>query len=107
MLLFNRARTAGQPGPNGEERMPQQTSNTRTKAAKKATGTCGNCPRRPPGVEGLLLAVASRLQQEPKASVGDYIRLLELQKELGRTEAKEVRVTWVHSKKNPTSNAGR
>lgn len=47
-------------------------------------------------VERLLEKMEQQLAGEGvKTSVGDYIRLMQLQKELEETEPKEIRVTWV------------
>ncbi len=47
-------------------------------------------------VERLLAKMEQQLAGEGvKTSVGDYIRLMQLQKELAETEPKEIRVTWV------------
>jgi hypothetical protein len=35
------------------------------------------------------------MEQGAKATLGDYIRLLQLQKEVEQAEQKEIRVTWV------------
>lgn len=40
--------------------------------------------------------VEARLKKDAKASLGDYIRLVQLQKELEAGDAKEIKVTWVN-----------
>ena len=39
--------------------------------------------------------VETKLKQEPKGTLGDYIRLVQLQKELEGDEPKDITVTWV------------
>jgi hypothetical protein len=45
---------------------------------------------------GLVKKLGTKLNDDAtKASVGDYIRLLQLQKDMEEGQAKEIRVTWV------------
>ena len=48
-------------------------------------------------VKQLLKKVEQKLSgdEEVKATLGDYIRLVQLQKELEEEEPKEIKVTWV------------
>jgi hypothetical protein len=47
-------------------------------------------------VEGLIEKVERKLSKgDMKASLGDYIRLVQLQKELEEEEPREITVTWV------------
>jgi hypothetical protein len=46
-------------------------------------------------VSKLLKQVESNLSKEVKASLGDYIRLVQLQRELEEDEVREIKVTWV------------
>jgi hypothetical protein len=47
-------------------------------------------------VDNLLAKVEKKLSDsDVKASLGDYIRLVQLQKELEEEEPKEIRVTWI------------
>jgi hypothetical protein len=39
--------------------------------------------------------VETKLKQEPKGTLGDYIRLVQLQKELEGDEPRDITVTWV------------
>ncbi len=43
--------------------------------------------------------VETKLKQEPKGTLGDYIRLVQLQKELDADEPRDITVTWVESEK--------
>jgi hypothetical protein len=45
--------------------------------------------------------------QDVKASLGDYIRLMQLQRELEEEDATEIKVTWVEPEetKNPSSDS--
>lgn len=50
-------------------------------------------------VEKLLKNVEKKLGGEDvKATLGDYIRLLQLQQELEEEEPKDIKVTWVEPK---------
>ncbi len=47
-------------------------------------------------VNTLLKKVEQKLSEdEVKATLGDYIRLVQLQKELEEDETREIKVTWV------------
>ena len=51
--------------------------------------------------------VEDRLAQDvEKASLSDYIRLVQLEKELTQTVAKETRATWVEPKEHDEEDAG-
>jgi hypothetical protein len=45
--------------------------------------------------------VETKLKQEPKGTLGDYIRLVQLQKELEGDEPKDITVTWVEPVAEP------
>lgn len=48
-------------------------------------------------VEKIRKRVEKRLSEsDVKASLGDYIRLVQLEKELEAEEPKEIKVTWVN-----------
>lgn len=53
-------------------------------------------------IHKLLADIESRFESESgKASVGDYIRLLQLERELDEDETpKEIKVTWVETKRS-------
>ena len=54
-------------------------------------------------VEQMLERVEQRLSEgEVKATLGDYIRLVQLQKELEDEEPGEITVTWVDPEKTET-----
>jgi hypothetical protein len=65
--------------------------------------TTGGAPKRPAMQEGqagvvqkLLKNVEKKLSgKEAKATLGDYIKLVQLQKELDEEQPKEIKVTWV------------
>ena len=42
--------------------------------------------------------VETKLKKDAKASLGDYIRLVQLQKDLEDGEVREIKVTWVEPK---------
>ena len=51
---------------------------------------------RPDVVRGLIRSMEQRIADgELKATVGDYIRLIQLQRELAAEESKEVRLRWI------------
>jgi hypothetical protein len=53
-------------------------------------------------VKSLLAKVEKKMAgDEIKATVGDYIRLVQLQKELDDEEPKEIKVTWVEPETKP------
>jgi hypothetical protein len=55
-------------------------------------------------VRQLLDGVGKRLQdQDLKVSLADYIRLVQLQKELEQDEPREIRVTWVDRESESSS----
>ena len=49
-------------------------------------------------VRKILDAMEARMDNDPKASVADYIRLLQLERELSAEQVREVRVTWQDTK---------
>ena len=56
-------------------------------------------------VERLLGAIAGRIEKDQlKASLGDFIRLLQLQKELDIEEPKEIEVRWVEAREPESVN---
>lgn len=67
-------------------------------------GAKGKGRTRKAAVKILLEKVEDNLVDgDVKASVGDYIRLMQLHKELEETEPKEIRVSWVTEKETPES----
>jgi hypothetical protein len=84
-------KTAAKPKESGEG----------SKAGAKSTGKGRT---RKAAVKILLEKVEDTLVDgDVKASVGDYIRLMQLHKELEETEPKEIRVSWVEEKETPES----
>ena len=55
-------------------------------------------------IHKLLTEIENRFESDSgKASVGDYIRLLQLERELDEHEGpREIRVTWVETKRSLT-----
>jgi hypothetical protein len=86
-----------------KKRTPRKTAVKRKKVGKtedtKPKPPAKPRKRRHPtviAVEKILKSVQKRLtSEEVKASLGDYIRLLQLQKEICVDEPKEIRVRWV------------
>ena len=55
-------------------------------------------------MEALLKNVEKKLTgKEVKATLGDYIKLVQFQKELEDEHPKEIKVTWVDPEKKPES----
>ncbi len=56
-------------------------------------------------VEKVIESIEAKIAtKEIKATLGDYIRLLQLRKELEQEQPREIEVTWVHpSEKEPVS----
>jgi hypothetical protein len=50
-------------------------------------------------IADLLAAVEEKLKGDAKCTVGDYIRLLQAQKEFDRGVQRDIEVTWVDSLK--------
>lgn len=51
--------------------------------------------------------VENRLTKEDvKATLGDYIRLVQLEKELDEDEPREIKVTWIEPVKTESENEG-
>lgn len=91
----------------GREGIEHQWSKRKRKQKKKTEGVgqkrTGSAGRRKSGpkqqaqvVSTLLKKVEQRFSEdEVKATLGDYIRLVQLQKELEEDETREIKVTWV------------
>ncbi len=59
-------------------------------------------------VAAIRQKVEERLEKNVnKASLADYIRLMQLEKELQNTEAKETKATWVEPKGTEHSDSGK
>jgi hypothetical protein len=76
----------------------------------KAPRTCANCRKRDgekARVMKLLTDAISKMEakfeaDDFKPSIGDFLKLVQIEKELGQEMAKEIKVTWVES---PTESA--
>jgi hypothetical protein len=67
-------------------------------AGKKPTPT--GAKARAAAVKKILLAVEKKMKgKELKATLADYIRLIQLQKEITPETPSEIRVTWIEPKK--------
>lgn len=84
----------------------KRTGKKRSKSEPKTDGCPGGGrPKKTKEVvEGLIEKIEAKLsEQEVKATVGDFVRLLQLQKELEEGQPREVTVTWVErSEKEPS-----
>ncbi len=59
-------------------------------------------------VAGIRQQVEKRLEKNvKKASLADYIRLVQLEKELQQTEAKETKATWVEPRVTEDLTSGK
>jgi hypothetical protein len=66
------------------------------------TGTGEAAKNRAEAVEKILLNVEKRLEaNDLKATLGDYIKLIQLQKEMTMETPSEIKVTWIEPKKRP------
>lgn len=72
---------------------------TKKKAAAKKKRSAKAAPKADPSkskvVGTLLRKVEQKLSKDVKASLGDYIRLLQLHKELEEDEPRDITVTWI------------
>lgn len=50
-------------------------------------------------VEKMLDVLEAKIDSDWKCSVGDFIRLLQLERELKAEQVKEIKVTWQETKK--------
>jgi hypothetical protein len=58
--------------------------------------TPSGAKERAEAVKRILLNVEKKMEgSDLKATLGDYIKLLQLQKEMGEEPARELKVTWV------------
>jgi hypothetical protein len=74
--------------------MPRKTENKLTEAKDRADA-----------VKKILANVEKKMQgKTARATLGDYIKLLQLQKELGDEPATELKVTWVEPKEPSSEN---
>jgi hypothetical protein len=80
---------------------PKRKKSTKDKAPKKQppggkTGTKRTRTSKSKLVDKAIASFEKKLDSEDvKATVGDFIRLLQLQQELEGEDAEEIRVTWV------------
>ena len=59
-------------------------------------------------MKALLKKVEKKLTADGvKATLGDYIRLVQLQKELEENEPREIKVTWVEPEATTESDSGK
>ena len=74
----------------------------------KKTGPKKDRRMRKTVVAAIREKVEERLEKNVnKASLADYIRLMQLEKELQNTEAKETKATWVEPKGTEHSDSGK
>ncbi len=82
------------------------------KKQEKAPKSCQECERweevrNKLRVSGVLTDVIKKMEEklkteEFKASVADYLKLVQMEKDIGGEETKEIKVTWVEPVKSST-----
>ena len=78
------------------ERATTGKAPTRKASRGKSEAPAEGAGSRARAVKNLLAKVEETMTTEPiKATLGDYIRLVQLHKELDEEEPKEIKVTWV------------
>jgi hypothetical protein len=85
---------------------------SKRKKREKAPKTCQECEhwtlvRNKLRVGDVLARVITTMEekltaQDFKASLADYLKLVQIEKEIGEEEPKEIKVTWVASDKSNT-----
>lgn len=94
---------------------PEKTDGAATGDAKTAGANLGKrkTPAKPRSkktqadiVAMIRQKVEEKLTKDAKATLGDYIRLVQLQKDLEDGDVKEIRVTWVEPKKTESGPQG-
>jgi hypothetical protein len=60
-------------------------------------------PRRENAVDRAITAFEKTLESNKNVSVGDYVRLLQLQKEIDGDEPKDIECTWVEQDETKSS----
>jgi hypothetical protein len=56
-------------------------------------------------VQKMLDALEAKMDSDMKCTVGDYIRLLQLERELMAEQVKEIHVSWRETSKNEENQA--
>jgi hypothetical protein len=84
-----------------------KNNNTKKNAARGRTAeTVKREKARGQVVEQILAKLEKTLStQKVKATLGDYIRLVQLRRELGDAEPREIRVTWVDGENEPETES--
>jgi hypothetical protein len=100
LKLTARASTRARAQPKPAARPKSTTPGPKTGPESAATGDTALDPKEQVVVvRRLLKKVEERLSEgDVKASLADYIRLVQLQKELDEDTPKEIKVTWVEPK---------
>jgi len=92
----------GAPGKQGNPVNPGKTEspgNPRNPEQPKTSKKLGRTKTQAEVVAEIRKKVETKLKTDAKATLGDYIRLVQLEKDLEDSELKEIRVTWVEPKK--------
>jgi hypothetical protein len=72
---------------------------------RKTPSSCAECEKRGDGRARLMKLLADAVKkmeekltaEEFKPSLGDFLKLVQMEKELGQETAKEIKVTWVET----------
>jgi hypothetical protein len=76
---------------------------TKKKAAAKKKRAAPGTKARAAAVKKILLSVEKKMAgKELRATLGDYIRLLQLSKEMTAEEPSEITVRWIEDPETPT-----
>ncbi len=79
----------------------QGTVKSKVETATKVTGGGGQAQ----AVRSMLNKIETKMKgNQMKATLGDYIRLVQLHKELDDESPKEIRVTWVEPAEKGSAN---
>jgi hypothetical protein len=82
--------------PMGEEKKKRRTKAAESGAAKRSGKKQGR--NKTELISRVIANIESKLiSEELKPSVGDFIRLLQLEKELDEEQPKEIKVSWVEA----------
>ena len=85
--------------------MGATTTNEKKKAADREKKRAEAQAAQAGVVKSLLKNVEEKLKgKDAKATLGDYIRLVQLQKELDEEQPREIKVTWVEAEETKSGS---
>ena len=89
--------TSGKAKPKSAAARSKQTVKPKAGTAAKPAEAVGQAQ----AVQSMLTKIEKKMSgDQMKATLGDYIRLVQLRKELGDEPLKEIKVTWVEPAKD-------